>query len=91
MFNSTTRAKRLLLIFSLTLIGLFVACEHGFLDGWLDDDGISYLCPLCREKGVDTGRGTCERCGAHTIPMCYKYCYDCAKELDCCQYCGIER
>ena len=40
--------------------------------------------------GVDMD-GECERCGATTGTISYKYCYDCAKELNCCQMCGIER
>ena len=57
---------------------------------WLDN-GANYLCPECKYKLVLFMDGECERCGATTGTISYKYCYDCAKELNCCQMCGIER
>ncbi len=57
---------------------------------WVDD-GNRYLCPECKDRLVLCAIGSCERCGAQTSTVSYKYCYDCAKELNCCQMCGIER
>ena len=57
---------------------------------WVDD-GNRYLCPECKYKPVLHALGSCERCGAEISTISYKYCCDCAKELNCCQRCGIER
>jgi len=57
---------------------------------WLDN-GANYLCPECKYLPVWYMLGECERCGAEISTISYKYCYDCAKELNCCQMCGIER
>jgi hypothetical protein len=57
---------------------------------WLDD-GTNYLCPECKHSHTLPALSSCERCGATIGTISYKYCYDCAKELNCCQCCGIER
>ena len=57
---------------------------------WVDD-GNRYLCPECKHRLVLWEIGSCERCGATTGTIANKYCYDCAKELNCCQRCGVER
>lgn len=59
-------------------------------EGWLDD-GSNYLCSECRELGALCALGSCERCGTEVSTISYKYCYDCTKELNCCQRCGVER
>jgi hypothetical protein len=57
---------------------------------WVDD-GKRYLCPECKNLRALCVLGSCERCGTAISTISYKYCYDCAKELNCCQRCGIER
>ena len=57
---------------------------------WVDD-GNRYLCPECKDSPFLQLGDICERCGAGTDVNPLKYCYDCAKELNCCQRCGIER
>ena len=57
---------------------------------WLDN-GVNYLCPECKNGPAVHVYGPCGRCDTATITISFKYCYDCAKELNCCQRCGIER
>ena len=57
---------------------------------WLDND-VVYFCPDCRGKYYVDMVGECERCNGMTASCAFKYCYDCAKELNCCQMCGVER
>ena len=71
----------------LIILCFFVNCAG---EPWLDN-GANYLCPECKDKLVLYMDGECERCDATTGTISYKYCYDCAKELNCCQMCGIER
>jgi hypothetical protein len=69
---------------------LVLFCSHNGGD-WLDMPGITYRCPGCADDAVVHAIGECDRCGGVTTSMSYKYCYDCAKELDCCQMCGMPR
>jgi len=59
-------------------------------DGWLDS-GRHYFCPDCQGRAHLDAIGTCSRCGDMTSSISFKYCYECAKELDRCQYCGRPR
>ena len=58
--------------------------------GWLDD-GSRFLCPECKDKYVLLAIGTCEKCEGSTSSVSYKYCYDCAKEMNKCQMCRRNR
>jgi hypothetical protein len=84
--NQNRRFRNLIIVFSLAHLFLFIACDRVWLD-----NGTSYLCPECKYKGVYYMAGECELCHCETGTVSYKYCYDCAKALDCCQMCGIKR
>jgi RecJ-like exonuclease len=88
MNTSRHRAKYELFIIIVMLL-LFLNCNK--IDGEWFDNGLNYLCPECRDKGFLTTIGTCQRCGGMTSSISFKYCYDCAKELNRCQCCGVER
>lgn len=64
-----------------------IACQK---DEWQDEQGI-YLCPDCRDKAYVYMVGSCERCGEMTASISFMYCYDCVKETNACQRCGVER
>ena len=74
------------LLISITLLAS-IACQK---DPWLDDQGF-YLCPDCQDKAYVYLAGTCERCGETIASASLRFCYDCAKEIDMCQRCGIAR
>lgn len=78
--------KRIIPYILLLTMSLFTTC--GKL--WLDD-GVSYLCPehmdLADAHYLELA--PCAEC--HENMTRFMYCYDCAKELGRCQYCGIER
>lgn len=80
--------NRLLFVIVVSALFVLTGCHWG--DGWLDD-GYTYLCPECRGALVYMMLGECEHCGEYNTSCSYKYCYSCAKYLDCCQMCGIER
>ncbi len=68
-----------------------IACQKWDDTGeWLDDSSM-YLCPDCRGNCLFDMVGTCERCDGGTPSISLKYCYTCAKEIDACQDCGVER
>ncbi|MGB7055952.1 MAG: hypothetical protein WBE28_11600 [bacterium] len=73
----------ILFALSLAALCLLVSCAH-ICDGWYDD-GQSYLCPECANHFYFQLGDICERCGGGTNVNPLKYCYDCAKELNCCQ------
>jgi hypothetical protein len=80
-----------ILLIALCAVGILVNCVYKtFDDNWLDN-GSSYLCSDCRKLGFICMIGECSRCGDMTASAAFKYCYDCAKELDCCQHCGRSR
>ena len=76
-------------LFITSLILLLVLCVliDCTSDGWLDD-GEKYLCSECRDVYVSE-LAPCMHCSVNSTP--YQYCYDCAKDLNCCQSCGKER
>ena len=89
MKTSNTRKSRvtsLILILSLVLLFLCITCRADWYD-----DGNSYLCPDCEEyAGAHwLELAPCMRCQVNMTH--FYYCYDCAKELDCCQRCQRER
>jgi len=70
---------------------LFIVCQSGeHTDEWFDN-GLVYFCPNCRGDFYPDAVGECENCNGMTSSCAFKYCYDCAKELNVCQYCGVER
>jgi len=81
MKNATRISALILFLFTLNLI---LGCASV---SWLDN-GEKYLCPKCRKK-VASELAPCIRCGKNVTP--YNYCYECAKELNCCQLCGEKR
>jgi len=78
--------KVIWLLISITLFASIV-CQK---DEWLDN-GVHYFCPDCRDKAYVDVIGACERCDEMTASISFMYCYDCAKEIDACQRCGVER
>lgn len=78
------------LLISITLLASF-ACQKWADTGEWQDDGIHYFCPDCQDGAYFDMVGTCARCGGGTPSISHKYCYDCAKEIDACQWCGKER
>ena len=84
-----TKSKYSLLFLVFIFALLFLNCvSEG--ESW-SDDGHLYQCPECQGKPFLHAIGECERCGDMTVSISLKYYYDCAKELNCCQRCGIER
>ena len=83
------RPRTLIALFPALLIVLcfLVNCIG---EQWFDD-GEKYLCPECKYRQFYDYGFICERCGASIPYSPVIYCYDCAKELNCCQRCGIER
>ncbi len=79
------RYTSLILVLSLVLPMLYINCT-----GWYDD-GEAYLCPECAEfADVHSFElAPCARCQENMTR--FYYCYDCAKELDCCMRCRRER
>ena len=65
------------------MLAVFTYCTRDFADNWFDD-GEKYLCPDCQDK-IASELAPCVRCFDTDTP--YNYCYDCAKELNCCQLC----
>ena len=80
-----------ILLFALCSLLLFVACRSGeHTDEWLNNGSV-YLCPNCRGGYYVDEVGECENCNGMTSSCAFKYCYDCAREMNVCQYCGVER
>jgi len=79
------RLVRLFLLCAFIPLVLYVACDRDWFD-----NGTSYLCPECTYKAVHPAISECDICHCE-IAVSYKYCYDCAKTMDCCQMCGIKR
>lgn len=78
------RQNCILLFIAFITLCFFVSCVS---DSWLDN-GEKYLCPECKNSTASE-LAPCQNCGVNMTP--YQYCYDCAKELNCCQLCGEER
>ena len=80
-------------VFIILLSLMFLSCaqNNNVNDDWHDDGMSLYVCPQCYGAVLLPAEGECERCGATTRTIYYKYCYDCAKELNCCQRCGKKR
>lgn len=77
------------LITALVILLMTSSCITRLFDGW-HDDGQMYLCAECADHPYFQLGDICERCGAGTNVNPLKYCYDCAKEFDCCQ-CWCQR
>jgi hypothetical protein len=74
------RGTLIALLFTLLLVLCFLVNCTG--EPWLDN-GAVYLCSECKGKYVLDTVGECQRCEGLTSSSSYKYCYDCAKELNC--------
>ena len=74
----------------LTLLLVLCFLVNCIGEQWFDD-GEKYLCPECKYRQFYDYGFICERCGASIPYSPVIYCYDCAKELNCCQRCGIEK
>lgn len=82
--------KIIVLILFVCITLLISTCSQARNDDWVDD-GKHYLCSECWDKQVLAQLGVCKGCGDTISTISYQYCYDCAKERDCCQCCGVER
>jgi hypothetical protein len=88
MLNIMTKTRYPLLLFCAFII-LFLFTECGGNGEW-HDNGVTYFCPDCQDKMWAPAIGECEHCGDTTSSISFKYCYDCAKELNRCQMCGAK-
>jgi hypothetical protein len=83
--------NRIKILFTLLALSVLISCNyHSDSNEWLDNDAV-YLCPDCRGNYYPDMTGKCENCDGLTSSYAFKYCYSCAKELNVCQCCGVER
>jgi|GEM_PF-1590873 len=71
-------------------ICLCLSCNSDRDKNWFDN-GATYMCYEYSQLGYPQMIGTCQRCGGMTASYAFLYCYDCAKKLNRCQHCGVER